>query len=201
MAKRIISIQHTQSIHHGTGMPGAWIDWGLSELGKQHAENIGRKLHDELKGQNWKIYSSDLARAIQTVERLAGYMDLEINIMPDLRENNYLSSECMTRMAAWCNENGHPIPSCLGRAQLDNETWEVFWERVAGCCDKIEADEADNIIIVSHGMTMSVWQHAWLDLGISDFVYTGHPGGVCHMQANENGRRIINRWNDTYYMK
>ena len=60
MAKKVISIQHTQSTHHGSGMVGSWTDWDLTELGKEHAENIGRKLSLELKGQDWKIYSSDL---------------------------------------------------------------------------------------------------------------------------------------------
>jgi len=47
---------------------------------------------------------------------------------------------------------------------------------------------------------MSIWQHAWLGLGISDFVYVGWPGGVSFMQINDAGRRLINRWNDTFYM-
>lgn len=31
--KQIITIQHTQSIHHTNGMAGSWTDWDLSELG------------------------------------------------------------------------------------------------------------------------------------------------------------------------
>ena len=42
--KNIITIQHTQSIHHTNGMIGSWTDWDLSELGIQQAENIGRNL-------------------------------------------------------------------------------------------------------------------------------------------------------------
>jgi broad specificity phosphatase PhoE len=62
------------------------------------------------------------------------------------------------------------------------------------------ADPAENIIIASHGMTMSVWQYAWLGMGIRDFVYTGYPGGVSFMKVTEKGERIISRWNDTFYM-
>jgi probable phosphoglycerate mutase len=47
-------------------------------LGKEHAENIGRKLSTELKGQTYKIYSSDLLRAKQTAEPLARYMGVDI---------------------------------------------------------------------------------------------------------------------------
>ena len=31
--KNIITIQHTQSVHHTNGMVGSWTDWDLSELG------------------------------------------------------------------------------------------------------------------------------------------------------------------------
>ena len=41
--KTIITIQHTQSIHHTNGMVGSWTDWALSELGKEQAQRIGAK--------------------------------------------------------------------------------------------------------------------------------------------------------------
>ena len=42
--KTIITIQHTESIHHKNGMVGSWTDWDLSELGKEQAERIGKRL-------------------------------------------------------------------------------------------------------------------------------------------------------------
>jgi probable phosphoglycerate mutase len=93
-----------------------------------------------------------------------------------------------------------PTPTYDDRAFPSAESWREFWERVSNCCNMIASDEAENIIIVSHGMTMSVWQFAWLGFGIRDFVYVGHPGGVCYMQVNDKGQRLINRWNDTFYM-
>lgn len=49
--KTIITIQHTQSVHHTNGMVGSWTDWELSELGVKQAENIGEKLKAELEGK------------------------------------------------------------------------------------------------------------------------------------------------------
>ena len=49
--KTIITIQHTQSIHHTNGMVGSWTDWDLSEIGKLQAESIGKKLSEELQGR------------------------------------------------------------------------------------------------------------------------------------------------------
>ena len=44
--KNIITIQHTQSVHHTNGMVGSWTDWDLTELGVQQAERIGCKLRE-----------------------------------------------------------------------------------------------------------------------------------------------------------
>ena len=199
MAKRVIAIQHTQSTHHGSAMPGGWNDWELTALGRTHAKNIGRKLSAELAGQEWKIYSSDLARARQTVEPLAQHMGLEIHFLKELREMNHSGKGGFDRASIWCEENGLPALSYVDPHFSDAESWETFWNRTAGCCTKIGEDEAENIIIASHGMSMSVWQYAWLGLDICDFVYVGEPGGVSFMQINDKGTRIINRWNDTFY--
>jgi probable phosphoglycerate mutase len=108
MAKKIISIQHTQSKHHGSGMVGSWTDWELTEFGREQAENIGRRLAEELKGQEWKIYSSDLARARQTVEPFARYMGLEINFMRELREINNVGEIAIGKSLKWYEENAAP---------------------------------------------------------------------------------------------
>lgn len=73
--KTIITIQHTQSIHHTNGMVGSWTDWDLSETGKSQAENIGRKLSNDLLEKSIVMYSSDLKRAVQTAEIVGKYFD------------------------------------------------------------------------------------------------------------------------------
>lgn len=42
--KTIITIQHTQSIHHTNGMVGSWTDWKLTELGINQAKKIGESV-------------------------------------------------------------------------------------------------------------------------------------------------------------
>ena len=40
--KHIITVQHTQSVHHTNGMVGSWTDWDLTELGRfQESDNLG----------------------------------------------------------------------------------------------------------------------------------------------------------------
>jgi probable phosphoglycerate mutase len=87
--KTIITIQHTQSIHHTNGMVGSWTDWDLSEIGKEQAECIGKKLSKELTDNNYIMYSSDLKRAKQTAEIIGQHMNLSPIFVPELRELYY----------------------------------------------------------------------------------------------------------------
>jgi probable phosphoglycerate mutase len=36
--KTIITIQHTQAVHHLNGMIGSWTDWELTDVGKERYE-------------------------------------------------------------------------------------------------------------------------------------------------------------------
>ena len=85
--KQIITIQHTQSIHHTNGMVGSWTDWDLSELGIEQAERIGQKLAKQLSGHKIVMYASDLLRAKHTAEIVAKHMGITPNIRTELRVN------------------------------------------------------------------------------------------------------------------
>ena len=196
--KNIITIQHTQAVHHNTGMVGSWTDWELTDLGKEHAENIGRKLSAELQGQSWKIYSSDLIRARQTVEPLARYMGIEIEYLEKLREHNL--GEAVGKTGQWARENARADRTFDDPDFLGAETWREFWNRVADLCREIIADEAENIILTSHGVTLSVWQRVWRGETIQKLQYSGLPGGVSFYTIDDAGGRTIRRLNDSSYM-
>ena len=86
--KTVITIQHTQSVHHTNGMVGSWTDWDLSEYGKKQAENIGRKFSAEFKDRNFVMYSSDLKRAAQTADIVGNCMGIKPVLTNALRERN-----------------------------------------------------------------------------------------------------------------
>ena len=66
--KNIITVQHTQSVHHTNGMVGSWTDWDLTGLGIWQARSIAAGLRTELEGKQVALYSSDLLRAKHTAE-------------------------------------------------------------------------------------------------------------------------------------
>ena len=65
--KTIITIQHTQSVHHINGMVGSWTDWELSELGVEQANRMGETLKAELSEKRFVMYSSDLLKELETI--------------------------------------------------------------------------------------------------------------------------------------
>lgn len=75
--KNIITIQHTQSVHHTNGMIGSWTDWDLTELGKEQAERIGNNLANEILDKKWVMYSSDLLRAKHTAVIVSKHLKIE----------------------------------------------------------------------------------------------------------------------------
>ena len=198
MSRNIITIQHTQAVHHTNDMMGSWTDWELTDLGKEHAENIGRKLSAELKGQAYKIYSSDLIRAKQTAESLAKYMGIEIEYREKLREINF--GEAIGKSKQWARENRVSINS-IDEPEFDGaETWRELWNRIESVYRDIVADEAENIILVSHGGALAVWHQGLLGFDVRDRKI-GSAGGVSFIEINEDGERSIKRLNDMSYIK
>jgi probable phosphoglycerate mutase len=196
--KKIITIQHTQSVQHINGMIGSWTDWELTELGKEHAENIGRRLSAELKGQPYKIYSSDLLRAKQTAEPLARCMGIEIEYLEKLREINF--GEAIGKSKQWSQENRLFINSIDEPEFHGAETWRELWNRIESLYRDILAGEAENIILVSHGGTLAVWHQGWLSFDVRERKI-GPPGGVSFFTINNSGERTIQRLNDSSYME
>lgn len=82
---RLYLIRHGQSAGNAEGRFGGHGPTPLSELGMQQAEKTAKVLAKE--GIN-VIYSSDLARAVQTAEPLAKLLDLPIHKSDAFRERH-----------------------------------------------------------------------------------------------------------------
>jgi broad specificity phosphatase PhoE len=196
--KNIITIQHTQSMHHTNGMIGSWTDWELTDLGRLQAETIGRKLSVELIGKTYKIYCSDLLRAKQTADPLARHMGIEVEYLEKLREHNI--GEAVGKSKQWSKENALPVNSFDDRSFFGAESWREFWNRIMDLCREIIADETENIILVSHGGTLAVLHQVWLGADVQDCKF-GPAGGVSFMELCDNSERIIKRLNDLTYVE
>lgn len=200
--KTIITIQHTQSVHHTNGMVGSWTDWELSELGVAQAEKIGEKLQAELAGRNFVMYSSDLLRAKQTAEHVGKHLGLTPILKKELRERNL--GKCCGKSVQWLRENLECQEKTVDdRLFSDAESRRDEWNRLKPFFDEIMASDEENIILVSHGDLLSVFNAMFLELDVEDLNTCdmfGLSGGVSYMFVNNEGKRVIKRLSDMSYL-
>jgi len=201
--KTIITIQHTQSVHHTNGMVGSWTDWELTELGVSQAKKIGEKLKTELAGRKFVMYSSDLLRAKQTAENVGEYLGLTPILRKELRERNL--GKCCGKSVQWLRENIEQQEKIIDdRLFSDAESRRDEWNRLKPFFDEIMSNDEENIIIVSHGDLLSVFNTMFMGLGVETLNVCevfGLAGGVSYMFENNDGKRFIKRVSDMSYIK
>ncbi len=201
--KTIITVQHTQSIHHTNGMVGSWTDWELTDLGKKQAEIIGKNLEAELAEKRIILYSSDLLRAKQTAEIIARHLDVVPVFRTELRER-YLG-KCCGKSIQWLRENKECEEKSIDdRLFSDAESRLDEWNRLKPFFDSIMSDDSENIIIVSHGDLLSVFTVMFSGLSVESLnsvEISGAPGGVSQMLVDDAGKRFIKRISDMSYMR
>lgn len=201
--KQIITIQHTQSIHHTNGMVGSWTDWDLSEKGIQQAEAIGKKLTKQLAGKPFVMYSSDLLRAKHTAEIVGRHLGIVPIFRSELRERNL--GKCVGKSVQWLRDNMEMQEKTIDdRLFSDAESRRDEWNRLAPFFDEIMKSDAENILIVSHGDLLSVFNAMFLKLGVeslNDAELFGVAGGVSIMVENKDGKRFMKRMSDLSFME
>ena len=200
--KTIITIQHTQSVHHTNGMVGSWTDWELSELGVEQADRIGERLKTELSETEFVMYSSDLLRAKQTADIVGQYLGLIPILRTELRERNL--GKCCGKSVQWLRENLEMQEKTIDdRLFSDAESRRDEWNRLQPFFDEVMTSDDENIIIVSHGDLLSVFNTMFLGLSIETINTSemfGLTGGVSFMFENNERKRFIKKMSDMSYV-
>lgn len=191
--KTIITIQHTQSMHHTNGMVGSWTDWELSELGMQQANIIGEKLKAELLDKKFVMYSSDLLRAKQTAENIGKHLGISPILRIELRERNL--GRCCGKSVQWLRKNLEMQEKTIDdRLFSDAESRRDEWNRLKPFFDEVMKSDNENIIIVSHGDLLSVFNTMFLGLNVETINTSemfGLAGGVSYMFENNEGKELL----------
>lgn len=208
--KNIITIQHTQSEQHVSKMIGSWADWALTDLGIKQAEQIGRRLSQELVGEPYIMISSDLLRAKQTAEIIAAHLRIKPIFCDALREFHLGSA--IGQSKAWAKEHLR-CPVWPGTIDWPVDIQDVpfpgaeskldVWRRLTTFLDRIAAMQEKNIILVSHDGTLSILFALWLRLDVSmlnSINLSGKTGGVSFLHEDAQGHRSISRLNDPSYI-
>ena len=201
--KRIYTVQHTQSEHHTNGMVGSWTDWSLTALGKQQADRIAARLEQELEGREAVLYTSDLKRALQTAGSIASRLRVAPIPRKELRERNL--GRCCGKSVQWLKENLERDEKTIDdRLFSDAESRRDEWNRLKPFFDRVMAEAAENIILVSHGDLLSVFNAMFLGLDVESLntcEMFGFAGGVSLMIVRDDGKRVIKRLSDMSFVR
>lgn len=204
--KNIITIQHTQSMHHINAMIGGQGDWNLSELGIEQAKRIGQNLANEIDGSQYIMYSSDLLRAKQTAENVGRYLGIEPILTTALREISCGQANGLTKEEARKIDLG-PMKTIDDKSFPGAESMRDVWNRLCVFLNEIMENKVENIIIVAHGISLGIFNLLWLGLeveALNKCGMWGASGSVSFMRQElpEFGvKRIITRFNDCSYSR
>ena len=204
--KNIITIQHTQSVHHVSGMIGGQGDWNLSELGIKQAERIGYNLSKEIDGSKYIMYSSDLLRAKQTAENVGKYLGVVPILSTALREISCGDANGISKKEALKIDLG-PMKTIDDISFQGAESMRDVWKRLSVFLDEILTNNEENIIIVAHGISLGIFNMLWLGLDVEALNkggMWGTSGSVSFMREESpefGAKRIITRFNDCSYSR
>jgi broad specificity phosphatase PhoE len=140
-------------------------DRPLTERGSEQARALAARLdHIELDA----VYTSDLRRARDTGAAVAGSQQLELQVVPELREVDVGSWSGLTR-----SEAEERFPAGYARwtegfpGWDDGETYEAMTERVLDAVDRLAAEhDGRRLLVVSHGGPIRAIHAAALGLDI-----------------------------------
>lgn len=199
-SKNIYLVQHCESEHHLNGMIGSWTNWNLTERGREQAELTGKWLlenefsdYKDCRIPFTQIYCSTLNRARQTADGLLKAIDAPISYIDSIREVS--AGAAIGQSWEWNNTHQAPYPDHYDadyRSFPDAESDRDLWNRIWPFYQDLIHSDAKNIIVVSHGCTLSFLQ--CMLMGHTDvecratFAPHGRAGSVSKFTIDKAGR-------------
>lgn len=199
--KNIITVQHTEAVHHTNGMVGSWTDWELTKLGRRQANRIAKNLIPFVKNKDFVMYSSDLLRSKQTAESITKRTDIQPKYDEALRERNL--GVAVGKSEAWAHANRTQEKTVDDKPFEGAESQRDIWNRLLPFFNAIRANDEENIIIVSHGGTLGFLNAMWIGLRVEDLgrcALFGQAGGVSFLKRKSSGIHTIQRLSDLSFL-
>lgn len=160
----------------------------LTSIGVQQAKDAGLQLQSLAKTGKFAVYYSPFFRGIQTLNNVVSTLG------KDRIDFNYLQEDPRIREQEWHGK----IPEIYDEAisdEMENEChmYGKFFYRFAGgessadVYDRVSdfingihrdfehTDYPENVLIVSHGMTMRVFMHRWFKKSVCEFETWRNP--------------------------
>lgn len=149
------------------------------------------------------MYSSDLLRAKHTADIIGIHLGIRPIFITELRERNL--GKCVGKSVQWLKDNIEIEEKSIDDKMFsDAESRRDEWNRLLPFFCEMMTNKYENIIIVSHGDLLSVFNTMWLGMDnemLNKGELFGLAGGVSFMQENADGKRFIKQLSDMSYIK
>jgi probable phosphoglycerate mutase len=206
----IILVRHGEATHHTNKLTGGWTDSVLTEKGKRQLTAAAKKLACDFNDRYAKvrILSSDLQRAVESAEIIAGALKTSSPVEKYLflREKNNGAAAGLTEEEAkkiYCRpateqELNH-------RNYPGGETRNEFYQRnIAGLLQHADP-EKENLIIVAHKGTIQNIIFYWLGMDMPQVVEKNfsvdiQPASISVLGINKWHEHTIFRLNDISHL-
>ncbi|MCX8995759.1 histidine phosphatase family protein [Rhizobiaceae bacterium BDR2-2] len=191
--KDVFVVTHTQSVHHVENRVGGWYDTGLTEKGLRDAGAVAGRLVAMIGGGPVEIFSSDLLRATQTAEVIAGRLGQHVSRTADLREISYGAAG--GKPQEWLDARQVPAPEdnrLDHRGGVDDaETRREFAARIYRGMDAILARPCETQIVVTHGFALTFVIAAWIGMpleAVGRVSFPARSGSLTHLRQDDYWR-------------
>jgi broad specificity phosphatase PhoE len=156
---------HSLSVDNELGIASGWNDAVLSEEGKRLAAELGERYGTDPPAA---VFTSDLGRAIETVEIAFGASGIPIHPDPRLRECNYGTL------------NGAPVSEVVAVRALHvtapfpmGESYSDVARRVSGLIDELLTSwDGSRLVVVGHTATRWALDHLATGVALEELVTT-----------------------------
>lgn len=203
--QRIFVVTHPEAEHHVEGLVGGWHNSRLTTKGRAAAQAIASRLKREITDTDVSVYSSDLARALETATPIAEGFETIVRPMSNLREISYGAAEGKDQ--SWLTDRFVPAPE---NNRLDHvscegcETKRAFVTRIFDAMSEIISDPVATKVIATHGFAMTFVIAAWIRMPIEATGYINvrsSSGGITLLQEDDSFRnRQLTYVNDTAHL-
>ena len=163
MSIHVVFETHATTEDNEAGLATGWLPGRLSDSGREQARELGRRRSND--GLD-AIFTSDLGRALDTVEVAFG--DASIPVLHDWR----------LRECDYGTQNGGPVAELDRASHVDvpypsGESWRGAIERVGGFLLDLPRRWADQrVLVIGHTATRWAFDHLLDGVPIEDLVAT-----------------------------
>jgi probable phosphoglycerate mutase len=205
-ATTILLIRHGETAWNSVRRLQGHIDIPLNAEGERQALALGRILANEpVKA----VISSDLQRAMQTAQAVAGHHELAVQTDPGLRERCYgafegmLYTEVMERYPVeYAQWQAREIDAVMPPGERVAESFRQFYQRSVDSIGAWAARHpAQTIVVVAHGGVLECAYRAARGMSLDSPRDFQVPNAGINRFTFANGQLSLESWGDTSHLQ